>query len=461
MIVKSGAPSNTEVISSFVATVTERDLPPEVVDTARLCLADWAAVCVGAHKEPAARTVHAVSRTWSASGSSTMMLGGRSNASVAALCNGTLAHCLDFDDTYVSANTHASAPLWAAALALGEEINATRMALLMAFIAGFEVTARVGYGLGEAVTGRGWHATGAFGRIGSAAACASLLQLNETRVAHSLGAAATQVSGLVGSFGTMSKPFHAGKAAMDGVISAQLAAADFEASTHLLEPGQSLDGALIQDRAATIRPADFSTWELLNNSFKPYAACHLGHAAIDAARELGRTMTNEDRKALHRIDIYVGELAHQVIGGKNGVPTTPLEAKFDLKYCVALAMHGSRLSADDFHDTPDPAGSTVSLARSVHIHPSKECGYTSARIEAEFIDGSVRTGYVSVAKGHPGNPMSWNDMWQKFQALVEPVASARTEEIFEVIRQFGGRGETASPLVGLLSRAMQKQAGRP
>src|SRR5690606_28478015 len=142
-----------------------------------------------------------------------------------------------------------------------EELGASEQQMLAAFVCGFETAARAGYGLGELVTARGWHGTGVFGRIGAAAAASVLLELDEEAALHALGAAATQASGLAASFGTMAKPFHAGKAAMDGVIAAQLAARGFRAATSLLDVGAGLDSALIQDRSATMRPADFSGWE--------------------------------------------------------------------------------------------------------------------------------------------------------------------------------------------------------
>src|SRR5438477_425850 len=88
------------------------------------------------------------------------------------------------------------------------------------------------------------------------------------RIMAQLGAAATQTAGLVASFGTMAKPFHAGKAAMDGVVAAQLAANGFETATGLLEPGGGLDDALVQDRTAAFAPVEFAGWNILDNSFK-------------------------------------------------------------------------------------------------------------------------------------------------------------------------------------------------
>ena len=422
---------NTRIVAEFVAGIRNQKIPPEVLDAARLCLADWLGVAMGARAEPAGRAVFDAMAWAIGRGRSTLLMGGSTDALTAALCNGTLAHCLDFDDTYVKGNTHTSGPVWAATLALGEEIGASEETMLRAFVAGFETSARAGYGLGEAVTSRGWHCTGVFGRIGAAAASAVLLELDAEKTLHALGAAATQAGGLTVSFGTMAKPFHAGKAAMDGVLAAQLAKSGFQAARNVLDPDGGLDSALIQDGSARICAADFSSWEILQNSFKPYAACHLTHPAIEAAKvarsaSLGVTTAGA-------INVEVGELAMQVTGSKSGRPATPLEAKFDLKYVVALALHGRTLSAADFRSPFRPEPELIETAQRVRTAAGSGLGYASARLRAEVEGAAPVCVDISVAKGHPGNPIGWDDMRDKFFGLVEP--SKRS--LLDRVRRFG------------------------
>src|SRR5437764_6155256 len=309
------APRNGTALAEYIAGAGERALPPEVTDMARLCRAAWLGVAIGAAAEPAGHIVREVVAGWHSAGASTVLYGGTAAAPFAALANGTLAHCLDFDDTYVRAITHTSAPVWAAVLALGEEIGADESVMLAAFVTGFEIAARIGDGLGEPVSARGWHGTGVFGRLGAAAAASVLLKLDTERALNALGAAATQTAGLTASFGTMAKPFHAGKAAMDGIVAAQLAASGFEAATGLFEPGGGLDNALVQDRSVAISPADLAGWRILDNSFKPYAACHLTHPAVDAARALAGTAELAEINAAR---VEVGALANQITGVKSG-----------------------------------------------------------------------------------------------------------------------------------------------
>ena len=445
--------TNGPAIAAYIAGAPQRVLPPEVADMARLCLADWLGVAIGAAEEPAGRIVREVAAGWRSEGRATVLFGGTAAAPFAALANGTLAHCLDFDDTYVRAITHTSAPVWAATLALGEEVGADEPAMLSAFVTGFETAARIGSGLGEAVTARGWHGTGVFGRLGAAAAASALLRLNAEQALHALGAAATQTGGLTASFGTMAKPFHAGKAAMDGVVAAQLAAAGFTAATGLFEPGGGLDTALVQDRSVTFAsldsPGDLSGWRILDNSFKPYAACHLTHPAVDAARALASLVA--EHGGVGSIRAEIGALAQQITGGKRGEPASPLEGKFDLKYCVALGLHGHAVSAADFREpwSPDPA--ICATAGKVENTVSPEMGFASARLTVEFADSRRETVHVPVAKGHPQNPMNWDDMHAKFDALVSRRLGSRSDALFELVRDFG-RGDVLTEIRAMLAR---------
>jgi 2-methylcitrate dehydratase PrpD len=445
----SAAIGNGQAIAGYIAGARDRALPAEVADMARLCLADWLGVAIGAGEEPAGRIVRETAAGWRSSGRASVLFGGTAAAPFAALANGTLAHCLDFDDTYVKAVTHISAPVWAATLALGEEVGADEAALLVAFVAGFETASRLGSGLGEAVTARGWHSTGVFGRLGAAAASAALLRLDARQTLHALGAAATQTGGLTASFGTMAKPFHAGKAAMDGVVAAQLAAAGFAAATGLFEPGGGLDTALVQDRSARIAPVDFAGWHILDNSFKPYAACHLTHPAVDAARALAPGAV--EIPAIKSVRAEIGALANQITGGRSGMPATPLAAKFDLKYCIALGLHGQALSAADFREPWQPDPAVGATAQKVEIAVSSEMGFAAARLALDFTDGRHREAHIPVAKGHPGNPMTWDDMWRKFEALVSPVLGSRGEALFGLVREFG-RGGGLGEMRAMLAR---------
>ena len=90
----------------------------------------------------------------------------------------------------------------------------------------------------RAITTAGFHATGTVGSFGAAAACARLLGLDADKTAQALGIAGTQAAGLKSQFGTMCKPFHAGKAAQNGLLAARLAARGFSSRADVIECAQ-------------------------------------------------------------------------------------------------------------------------------------------------------------------------------------------------------------------------------
>lgn len=425
---------NAQTLAAYIAGAAGRRLPDQVTDAARLCLADWLAVAIGARDEDAGRIVRETVAGFASSGRSTVIFALPATAALAALANGTLAHCLDFDDTHIPSITHTSAPVWAATLAVGEAVGADEARILSAFVTGFEVATRAGKGLGQAVTSRGLHSTGVWGRLGAASAASALMGLDSARAAHALAVAATQVSGLTASFGTHAKPFHAGKAAMDGVLAAELASRGFEANPGVLDPGGGLDRALIQDGSLKLPEVDTSTgWEILQNSFKPYAACHLVHPAVDGARALG--VAAADIRSAHAT---VSPLAMQVTGAASGRPATSLAAKFDLRYCIAMALDGRTLSAADFPEPWNVDAGTAAAAGRITAEASPDVGIAAARIEAVTNDGRTLKIDIPAAKGHPGNPMTWTDMQAKLNGLVEPVlGAARAAEVLGLARDFG------------------------
>ena len=426
--------TNSSRAGHFVAGMTARSLSahPEVLDTAKKCLTDWIGVALGARQEPAARAMHRVVNTWQTQGRSRLLLGGTCAPIGAALANGTLAHCLDFDDTHSSSVAHLSGPTWAAVLALGMDRQASEHEMLAAFIAGFEVGAQFGGdGFGIVVSHYGWHSTGIFGCLAAAAASASLFKLDASAVERALGAAATQTGGLTASFGTMAKPFHAGKAALNGLLAAQMAQAGFSGSTLLLERQAGLGQALVREQTAIPNVFETERWELLRNGFKPYACCLLTHAAVDSARVLRGKLQG---KNIVSIEARVHPLTIK-LAGKTEL-TSPLEGKFSTAFVIALGLSGYTASRDDFsfERLRDPA--LLDLAAKVTLVPDPRLAETAASLLVTCSDGSIMTEQTLIAKGNPDNPMTWADMYEKFKPLVEPTLGAQTLELFEILKNF-------------------------
>jgi 2-methylcitrate dehydratase PrpD len=288
-------------------------------------------------------------------------------------------------------------------------------------------------GVGRSLQRRGWHPTSVFGRTGAAAAACALMGLDEARIANALGVAATTAGGLVGSFGTHGKPFHAGKAAMDGILAAQLAADGFVAATHLYELEKGLLDAFIQDRQVEVPPLDFETkWELLENSFKPYASCRATHASTQAARSIasqvhGRKITKVHAKVHPNALVTAGKTA----------PRTALEGKFSVPFCISLGLRGYKVVSTDFTDETMRDRAVMDVVPVVQLEAVQGQPAHSAYLDVTLEGGERVQGQTDIVMGHPDNPMSWDALQEKFEGLVEPVLGAqKTATLFDLGRNF-------------------------
>lgn len=433
--------SNSARAADYIVNLRRGDLSPESLDAAKMCLVDWVGVCLGARQTPEAAILSRYAARVPAPGKAPMLTGGSASAPNAALINGSLSHCLDYDDTHIPTALHASGPTWATVLALGAERETGEADLLKAFVCGFEVGASLGsQGVGVKLNESGWHSTAVLGRVSSASAASYLMTLAPEAIEDALGLAATQAGGLTASFGTMAKPFHAGKAAMDGIIAAQLAEAGLVASHALLDSPRGLFGTIFQDRQTIPSLEQLGKYpEIMQNSLKPYAACQLAHAPIDAALLLREKMGN---KSVESIVIDVNPLAIEIAAVQN--PRTPTEGRFSSAYCVALALKGYPVAPSDFSMERLADRDLMELAARVSLRAAPSVSRTAARLEARLSDGTSVHTNVEHAFGSVGNPLGWMQLESKFMSLVEPLFGApATTEMYEMLKAFEQKGSFA------------------
>src|SRR6185436_14762857 len=198
-------------------------VPPATARAAAArAVVDTVGVTLAGATQPAARIVQRVIEAEGGSGCTVLGTAIAASPGNAALANGTAAHAHDYDDMCFVSLAHPSAPLVAAGLAAAEIAGRPGAALLDAYVVGFEIEGRLGRTMNPRHYQRGWHCTATIGTLGAAAAAARLLGLDARQAAHALAIAASEASGLKENFGTMVKPLHAGLAARNGVLAAQL-----------------------------------------------------------------------------------------------------------------------------------------------------------------------------------------------------------------------------------------------
>ena len=409
-------------------------LPPAVVEAANRSMTDWLGTAIRGSIEPLADAIAAVIAATGGTPQATVVgRGQRTSALMASLANGAQCHALDFDDTHLPAVVHGSAAVAPVVFALAEWRQASGADAVAAFIAGFELETRIGRVIGKRLTERGWHGTGTVGTFGAAAAAGRMLGLDARQLAHALGLAGTQAAGLTQSFGTMAKPLHPGKAAMNGLLAALLAREGFTGSTAMLDAPDGLAGTFVGVTDLGRAAEDFGKrWELLHNSTKFYAACHLVHATVDAGRAI-RAQGPLPADAIESVRCRVTPLTLKAADQRD--PKTPLAAKFSVRFCAAMALLRGDAGEAEFSEASlaDPAVARV-MAR-VTPEGDDALGMAAASMTVRLSDGRVIEERVTAARGTPDNPGTRDDLEAKFRRLAETVLPApRVAELISALR---------------------------
>jgi len=401
----TGTPTRGRQLTAYITGAARRTLPPEILDAAKKALLDYLAVAIGATDERVVQVVRTAALQWNATGRARIFFGPETTPALAALVNGTAAHAADYDDTHPQGAGHPSAPCWSTALALAGHHGLDETRALAGFVTGYEVMSKLGNG----------------GPPG----------------------------GLVASFGTHGKPFHAGKAAMDGILAAQLADAGFVAATHCYELEKGLLDAFIQNREVEVPVLDFDTkWEILENGFKPFACCRATQASTQAARSLAARV---GMKKVVKVHAKVHPNALVTAGKRN--PRTALEGKFSVPFCISLGLRGYRAVSSDFVETTmrDPA--VMQIVPVVELEAVQGQAPHSAHLDVYLEDGERLHADTEVVMGHPLNPMGWDDLRVKFEGLVEPMlGTSGTRRLYEIVHDFERPGSLASVLDLLATR---------
>jgi 2-methylcitrate dehydratase PrpD len=441
-----------DALVDFVLGLELGSLPEAVTEAAGLCLTDWVGVAIRGSTEPLAGALDAVIAAAGGDPQATVVgRGRRTSALLAALANGAQGHALDFDDTHLASIVHGSAPVAPAVLAMAEWRRRPGARALEAFVAGFEVETRIGRVIGPMLAARGWHVTALLGHFGAAAAAGKLLGLTAPELGQALGIAGTQAAGLEQSLGTMCKPLHPGKAAMNGLLAALLAREGFTGPPGILDERPGLPGTFVGVADLTPALEDLGKrFEILDNSTKLYAACHLLHATIDAGRAM-RARSAPLPEAIADVECHVHPLAVKVAAIPE--PRTGLEAKFSAAYCAALALTRGEASESDFM-APDP--DLLGLAGRIRPVADPALGIPEARLRVRLRDGRVLDEVVRAARGTPGHPVSRQDVEEKFRRLAGVVLpAAQVGRLLETLRHL-----PALPDVGALA-ALTCKGGQP
>jgi len=367
----------------------------------------------------------------------------------AAFANGVGIHADDYDDTQLAVAkdrvygllTHPTAPALPAALAMGEANGADGNAVMLAYHLGVEVECKISEAIDPRHYQTGFHSTATCGTFAAAAASAKLMRLDVEQTLRALSIAGSQSAGLRENFGTMTKPFHAGRSSESGVAAAQFASYGWTATDKILEAprgffraaGGGYDENAILDKLGA--PWTFAQPGI---SIKPHPSGSLTHPGMTEMRRLIREHGIKAEN-VHRVRVGTNHnMPNALIHHR---PENELQAKFSMEFCMAILLLVGRAGLNEFTDEVVRRADVKAMIEKIDFVVDDEAeaaGYDrmTTILDITLKNGGKVSGRADFGKGSPANPMSFDEVSDKFRetAGFAGLGEDKTSDVVGMVR---------------------------
>lgn len=442
----------TQDVAEFVVGTTYADLPAEVVELGKKSILDGIGLALSGSVAKSGEHIQAYLKGLGIQEGPATVIGTSLKVPprFAAFANGVGIHADDYDDTQLAVAkdrvygllTHPTAPALPAALAVAEAAGTSGTEMMLAYHLGVEVECKIAEAINPRHYQHGFHATATCGTYAAAAAAGKLKGLNVEQMVRAFGCAGSQSAGLRENFGTMMKPFHAGRSSESGVVAADFAALGWTTTDKILEAprgffqaaGGGFDPSAIVGKLG--QPWTFASPGV---SIKPHPSGSLTHPGMTKMLELIRTHSIK-AEDVERVDVGTNQnMPNALIHHR---PKNELQAKFSMEFCMAILLLDGRGSLPEFTDETVEREDVKAMIERVnfHVHPEAEAaGYDKMTtiIDIHMKDGRTISGRSDFGKGSPANPMTYDEAADKFRGCAEFAKwdKAKTESIVETVRR--------------------------
>lgn len=363
----------------------------------------------------------------------------------ACLINSTTGHAPELDDTSNEGGVHAGVVLIPVALALAETLGASGKDLLTGIVVGYDVDIKVGKAANpEGLFQRGFHPTALCGMFGAAMTAAHLMKLNSTQTANALGIAGSYVAGNLECYsdGSLTKRLHPGIASSSGVAAAALASKGYTGPKSILEgPRGFFKTYCVNPRPDELKESD--VFEIEKIGLKPHACCRFNQPSIDAVLDIC-SRNRIDPKQIATMEVELLKSAYDIVGQPAEIKFNPknvVDAQFSVPFGVAIACIEGKAFLDQYTETTIQRQDVRELMKRITVKHAPDLDpffpeSIPSRVKITTGDGKSFVKEVRYAKGEFQNPLSWEEILQKFNALVPSslLGEKRRKQLIETIQ---------------------------
>lgn len=448
----------SEQLVGFLRQHVKDGVPPEARHEAKRLILNQFKASVGATGHPAVERLLA----WRSGAARpddhahVLWTGTETSTEHAAMVNGALFEVLDFHDTYIPTYLHAVSGVLPAVLAAAETLNSTGAEVVDALALGIEAELAIATILMPTGYFRGFVPLGLVGGVGAAAACSVLGRLDDEQLRNAIGLAMCTAGGTYESVGSMGLAYVTAANARNGLDAYQLAAAGFDAPATAFEGEKGMLASYSDepaDKIQTVLATLGTEWRIHGQSYKTVPTETITHAPIECTLAIraraGQRTVRRMRFGVEPIVVRIADERYE----RFGLPSSDLEARFDLRFCAAAAWRRGRFGLAEMQPDAYTDADILALRAEVELVADEQrTSFDGCWLEVEFDDGSAERVVVDAFRGSADNPVSDAELGELFLAAADGLLpTGRAAQIVDAVMDL----ESAPDVHGLMSLAVR------
>lgn len=425
--------NETRKLAQFASELKYTDLPPAVVARAKDLILDQVGIMLACSTLPWSKIIYDYVRGWGKGRpeSTIAHYGTRTKVENAVFVNCSFGHGFEIDDHYPPGQSHPGCIAVPTAIAMAEKEHASGRDLILAVAVGYEVMGRINKAIAPSCLTRGFHApTSISGPFAAAAVAGKILNFEPALMLNALSIAGSHASGVIeyDQTGGSVKRMHAGMAAHGGLRAAFIARQGLTGPPTILEGRHGFCQAFADqyhlEEITDQLGKDFRV--VLGAGFKAYCSCGAMHSGLDAMRIL---MARHAFKADDVAEVIFGSNT-QTISHVNADPTDIVSSQFSAPFGIALTLIRGSNGFNDYTEDTVRDRRILELASKVKLvvddevqreYPAKR----GTRVTVHLKNGKTHQEKVDFCKGLPQNPLTTQELEEKFRGLVSVVADKK------------------------------------
>jgi len=176
-------------------------------------------------------------------------------------------------------------------------------------------------------------------------------------------------------------------------------------------------------------------WEMQNISLKPYPACHYNHAFADAAVYL-RQENAFEIEDIKSIKARISEQQVPVVcepQASKRIPKNSYEAQFSIHFVIATSLIKGKFTLNELENDTIFDPQILALCQKIEYEIDPKSAFPefySGEVEIQLKSGKSLVHREQMNRGSSANPLSKQDVLEKFYSNVERVINRTVAKNF-------------------------------